>query len=174
MSRDGADRDPTIPVKSTSTCIWSCTGLTLSPSDKRQQTNDMMGWVCFRLHLKLLAKTWADLKTSQRQNYFVSVCVKQLTITIFITSAINGNTGNGCGDEDYGGKAENERKARMTPEVGRNNNLDRLPPQCASAPAAITVQHAACSCNSDLHYNKVHYRAVGLFKTIPGSKRAVA
>lgn len=43
MSRDGADREPAIPVKSTSTCIWSRTGLTLNPPDKRQQTNDKTG-----------------------------------------------------------------------------------------------------------------------------------
>lgn len=29
-----------------------------------------------------------------------------------MSSGINGNTGNCCGDEDYGGKAQNERKSK--------------------------------------------------------------
>lgn len=63
---DDAVWDLTIPVKSTSACISSCTSLTLSLCDKRQQNNGIKEWICFRLSLKLWNKTKADLKTSQR------------------------------------------------------------------------------------------------------------
>lgn len=83
ISRDDAVREPIIPVISTLTCTWSCTSLPLKLPDKWQQSNDIKWWVCFRLCLKLQDKAWADLQSSQRHNYFVSVCVLQLTITIF-------------------------------------------------------------------------------------------
>lgn len=148
ISRDDAVRDPTIPVKSTSTCIWSRTTLALKLPDKWLRSNGRKGCVCFRLRLKLQDKTWADFPSSQRHNYFVSVCVMRLTITIF-TARLEIQE-NCCCDEDYREKQENEREARTTQNVGENNHLDHSQPQWASAPAAITVQPSACSCSSDL------------------------
>lgn len=85
ISWDDAVRDPIIPVISTSTCTWSCTSLPLKLPDKWQETNDIKGCFFFfsRLCLKLEDKAWADFQSSQRHNYFVSVCVMRLTITIF-------------------------------------------------------------------------------------------
>lgn len=109
ISRDDAVRDPIIPVISTSTCTWSCTTLPLKLPDKWQQAYEIKRWVCFRL--------WADLQSSQRHNYFVSVCVMRLTITIFTAQMeIQENC---CCDWDHREKPENEQKARTTQKVGK-------------------------------------------------------